>query len=63
MKFNIVIEYNVENVNDKELNKDIEKNAEFIAKTEKEILTFMLENGLKKLELPNGSVIEIENLE
>lgn len=46
-----------------ELNKDIEKNAEFIAKTEKEILTFMLENGLKKLELPNGSVIEIENLE
>ena len=24
MKFNIVIEYNVENVNDKELNKDIE---------------------------------------
>lgn len=46
-----------------ELNKDINENAEFIAQTEKEILTFMLENGLKKLELPNGGVIEIENLE
>lgn len=59
---------NIENININEtieeletLNKEINKNAEFIAQTEAEIMKFMIENNLSELELPNGEVIKLEN--